>query len=479
METFLSMRSVLLKDFAPFVQGCTERLKAASLRYAEKQGRPTQYLESGETDKEAIARAIARQDGIQKGLVAVLTCVEPCRTFDVYRDRVSRQLKLVSRKRKCLHLYHYFVHPTFGFMNARIQTWFPFNIQICLNGREWLARQMDQTGIVYERRDNCFPWIVDVDRAQRLLARQVEVAWPSKLDAIAQRLNPARAAIFGDWETRYYWSAFQTEWATDVMFRDPAVLAPIYQALVLHGITSFHSQDVMRFLGKKLYPWFRGEVRSDFKGRPEGVRIKHTVGVNSVKLYDKAGSILRAETTLNNPYDLKVFRSKEGDPDGPRTWRKLRRGIADLHRWTQVSQACNDRYLEALAAVDTAAPLGTLIAPICRPTQWRGKRSRGLRPWDSTDLALLAAINRGEFVLRGFRNRDLLSILTPVVPSDPAQRRRQTARITRLLRLLRAHGLIRKLGTSYRYVATRKAQHIIPALLAAQRATAEQLRKIA
>ena len=70
------------------------------------------------------------------GLVCVLTCVEPCRTFEIYRDRDTKQLHLQPRVRKCLFLYHYTVHPVFGFLNTRIQTWFPFSIQICLNGRE-------------------------------------------------------------------------------------------------------------------------------------------------------------------------------------------------------------------------------------------------------------------------------------------------------------------------------------------------------
>ena len=52
-----------------------------------------------------------------------------------------KRLELVGEPRKCLHLYHYLIHPLFGFMHLRLQTWFPFSLQVCLNGREWLARQ--------------------------------------------------------------------------------------------------------------------------------------------------------------------------------------------------------------------------------------------------------------------------------------------------------------------------------------------------
>src|SRR6266851_2553951 len=97
--------------------------------------RPVRYLASSALSKEDIARRISAEDRITNGLVCVLTCVEPCRTFEIYRDRQTKHLQLQPRIRKCLFVYHYAVHPIFGFVNARIQTWFPFSIQICLNGR--------------------------------------------------------------------------------------------------------------------------------------------------------------------------------------------------------------------------------------------------------------------------------------------------------------------------------------------------------
>jgi hypothetical protein len=134
----------------------------------------------------------------------VLTSVEPCRTFEIYRNRDTKHLELQPRVRKCLFLYHYAVHPVFGFLNARIQTWFPFSIQICLNGREWLARQMDAVGLSYLRHDNCFPWVEDWPRAQHLLDQQLAVEWPALLDGIARTLNPIHDEIFQARPTTYY-----------------------------------------------------------------------------------------------------------------------------------------------------------------------------------------------------------------------------------------------------------------------------------
>jgi len=479
LMNLLWKRQVLLTDFGSFVEGETKRLRDASEAEARRLSRPVHYLSSSDISKEGEALRIARRDGISEGLIAVITCTEPCYGFDIYRNRGAKKLELVNRKRKCLHLYHYWLDPTFGLMYGRIQTWFPFTIQIGINGREWLARQMDRKGISYRQRDNCFTWIDDIEAAQKLMDEQLTTAWPDMLSRFARRLNPAHEDMFRDFRADYYWSAWQSEWATDVMFKSATLLAEIYPALVLHGITTFGSPDVMRFLGRRFRSDFDGEIVSDFKERPEGVRIKHRAGSNSVKLYDKEGSVLRTETTINCSEDFKVFRPREGDPEGPSSWRALRRGVADLHRRAQVSQACNERYLDALATVDTATPIGTLLERVCRPTTWKGRPSRGLKPWTEPDLSLLRAIGRGEFHLNGFRNRDLQALLYSRSPMHIADKKRRSARASRQLRLLRAHGLIKKIPSTHRYRLTELGQQLAPALSAVQRATLQQLQKAA
>jgi len=478
LKRLLWKRQVLLKNFGAYAESLTAQLKKSSSDQAKAAGRPVEYLPSSRTSKEDVARKIAQRDNVRSGLIAVLSSIEPCMSYDIFKNRNTKHLELVSRPRKGLALYHYFIDPIFGFMHARIQTWLPFGIQICINGREWLARTMDQVGLGYRRRENCFVAIDDVERAQRMMDHQLALAWAPALDRIAREINPAHGRMFDDFVAEYYWSAHQSEWATDVMFGSSAALAGIYPALVRHGMTTFSSTDVMRFLGGKVHGAFKGEIISDFKNRPEGVRIKHRVGQNSVKLYDKQGSVLRVETTINNPYGMKVFRPKEGDADGPLAWRPLRKGIADLHRRTHLSQASNDRYLDALASIDTATPLGELVRKICAPTQWNSKRVRALRPWSQEDTALFQAVNRGEFAVNGFRNADLQVHLYDHPAQSPEEKKRRSARITRQLRMLRAHGLIKKVTASHRYVLTASGRDLIAGILTTQRVTLEQLQMV-
>jgi hypothetical protein len=475
---FLWHKNVLLKDFSRFAQDTTGQLRAASLADAEARGRPIRYLESSQRSKETLARRIFHEDPVETGLICVYKVVEPCTTYEVHRSREKKRLELQPKLGKCLHLYHYFLDPEFGFMNARLQTWFPFSIQIWVNGRYWLQQQLDKAGIYALQEGNCFPWIQDVARAQRLLDRLLSRRWPDILDRFAARLNPAHRAILHPLSLPYYWTVHQSEWATDVMFEDEAALASIYPSLVHHAITSFSSRDVMRFLGRKLHALFQGELTSDYKDRPEGVRVKHHVGQNSVKVYDKERTVLRVETTVNDPHDFKVFRTKQGDEDGPLNWRPMRKGVADIHRRAQVCNAANERYLDALAVVEDKTPLRDILHDVQKRTTLQGQPVRALRVWNDDEVRLLQAVGAGEFLINGFRNRDILRTLFPHTKTDH-ERKKRAAHITRRLRILRAHGLIQKVRGTYRYLVTDKGRHLIAAVSASLDADVNALLKVA
>jgi len=526
LQHYLWANRVPFKDFARHSQAVTRQLEEASLQHARQAGREVRYLNSARDRKEEVAREIAARDGIRDGLICVLRAVDPCLSFEIRPNGASKRLEITYRERKCLHLYHYQIHPVFGFMHARIQTWFPFRVYVCLNGREWLARQMDQAGLAYQRRDNCFTALADPARAQALLDEQLRANWPQLLDDIARALNPAHAAIFAKYPTAYYWSVADSEWASDLLFRSRADLGAVYPRLVRHAITTYGAVDVLRFLGRrspegrKLRVDFPGEVESNVKEREEGVRVKHWLNRNSVKLYDK-GPVLRAECTITNPEDFRVYRAREGDPDGPKAWRRLRHGVADLHRRAEVSAAANGRYREALAAVGDPTPLRQLAEPLCRPVPEprparsaaaegaalavrpaeeapsagarptappvatpgsaaaapprRPRRLRALNPLSAEDSALLEAVSRHEFALNGLRNRDLQRLLFASAPPAEAERRRRSAAVTRKIRLLRAHGLLHKVPKTHRYIVSDHGRKAITALLAARDANADFL----
>ncbi len=477
-QMFLNIRGVRLTDFAQHAAAVTKQLRQASLAEAERVGAPIIYLPSSQTSKELTARRIAAERKVETGLVCVLKSVELCYSYTVVGNRETHRLELVRRQRKCLHLYHYWMHPVFGFLGARIQTWYPFNVQICLNGREWLARQMDAAGMSYVRQDNCFADVADFGKAQGFLEAQLRSNWPQLLGEIGQQLNPAHDEIFGPFNVSYYWSTAQSEWATDIVFRDPQFLAGLYPKLTQHAMTTLNSPDVLRFLGRALtptggiHPAFQGQVTTDLKRRAEGVRVKHAVNSNSVKAYDKLyspeGADLRVETTINSAEEFKVFRPKEGGDEQDLAWREMRQGIADLARRGEVSQRANERYLDALASVDDSATLAEATRQVVERTTWKGKSVRALNPFAAADVALLQAVSQGEFAVNGLRNRDLRQVLFGDEPAGALERRKQSACVTRKIRLLRAHGILQKVNKTHRYQLTATGRRLATAILTAR-----------
>ncbi|MBV8455216.1 MAG: hypothetical protein JO122_01210 [Acetobacteraceae bacterium] len=482
LASFLAATGVLLKNFGDSMLDLSRRIKQASERLAQTTpaGRVL-YVPSGSQSKEDVVRAWPGPVP-PAGLIAVLSCVEPCRSYNLHRNPQTRHLELRPALRKCLHYYFYLDHTVFGPMHVRLQTWLPFQIKVVLNGRDWLARQLDAAGIGYLKKDNTFVALDDFARAQALLDAQLEVPWPMALNDLVGQFPPVHA----EWmpvsaPVSYYWTVEQSEWATDVVFRSAADLAALAPRLVHHGIMTFGSRDVLRFLQQKVpaqggvHGRFAGEVISDLKQRPEGVRIKHAVGLNSVKLYDKQGQVLRVETTIHDARGLKVYRPAGDDPAGALKWQALRKGVADLHRRCALSQAANERYLEALAVVASPTPLGVLSGPLCRRRVQEGRRYRALNPLGQEDARLLEFVGQGEHLITGFRNRDVRQRLYGARSPEAAVHRRQSGRVGRLLALLRAHGVIQKIPQTHRYQVTARGREQIAALLAARAAGVEKL----
>ena len=468
----LQMLGVLLKDFKKYSLEVTAQLRQASEQVAREQGRMVHYMNNSQESKEDFALAVAASQGIREGLICVIGAVELCRSFRVQGNRETQRLELVYRPTKCTHLYHYSIHPEFGLMYVRLQTWFPFTMFIGINGREWLSRQLDREGISYVRADNCFLRVSELERAQALLREQVCWNWPESLEQIRRQVHPAHDAIFKRFPQQYYWSVEASEWATDVMFKDVPALSRLYPQLVRFAMENLKSPDILRFLGRKLPA--QAEVTSDFKHRLEGIRVKHSINFNSEKMYDKFGSILRTEATINNTRELRVPHVGKG---GRLRWKHMAKGVQDLYYRVQASQAANERYLDALAASDSTIPLGKLIEPLCQAKKWKGKRCRALRPLEASDSQLLDAVSRGEFLINGFRNRDLVAQLFG--PSDTRTARQKQAAVSRQIRLLRAHGLIQRIPRSYRYRVSTKGRRAISTLQSARAATIAQLMKAA
>jgi hypothetical protein len=460
MARFLGSQKVLLKDFKSYVRGFSQAIIQQAERIRERSGRPYIALEGSRESKEDIARQITLQERIDRGLICIIGSVERCQAFDVRSGGRKGWLHLVKRERRCLHLYFYFMDRDYGLMHVRLQTWFPFTIQVCINGREYLARQMDRRGIHYQRLDNCFAYIDQLEKAQALMDRFEDRNWVDFLNRLAGRVNPwlgeKNEVTFGP----YYWTIWEEEYALDLIARNRKALQQIYHGLVDHAIRHFGSKDVLRFLGRRSVHG-KGEVRTQRLERADGVRVKHWVQENSIKMYDKFGVVLRIEVTINNPRRFSVRRRVTRKGIRKVRWVPMRRGIADLYRRVEVSRAAIERYLEALAIIVDLQPRSQLIDAVGKPIQSGKQKFRPLHPVSAEDSELFRVFMAGEFKIQGVRNADIRSRLYADTLEDPLQNKKMSGRVTRKLGLLRAHKLVYKVsGTNY-YRPTRTGIEIM------------------
>jgi hypothetical protein len=234
------------------------------------------FVSSSQTSKEDVARQMAARDGVTEGLICILNAVEPCQSFRVCGHAQTKMIEWRVEQRKCSHLYFYYEHRQFGFLHLRLQTWFPFQVNVCLHGRHWLARQLDQAGIAYQKKENTFLRVADVEKAQALLDQQLETDWPKELGRLLEQAHPLHRRIARPLGLKYYWSAAETEYATDVLFQDAESLARLYPSWVPHAMSSFSCPDGMRFLGRhgplttgQVNGHFKGEIISDSQHRPK------------------------------------------------------------------------------------------------------------------------------------------------------------------------------------------------------------------
>lgn len=468
VRAFLWSQGVPLKDFTEYAKRTTDEIARCVQGIAADAGRPVISFDhvktrGGANRKDDMAKTIAQRDGIVEGVICVISVVESCWSFQVRRNHNTHLLEATRRERKCLHHYLYLIDPEFGFMHVRIQGWMPYTIQVYINGREWLARQLDKAGVGYLRYDNSLQRIDNLERAWELCDTFAHRKWPRVLNAFAHLVNPVLPAIKAAGFGEYYWVVDQVEIATDVMFKSRPHLLAVWPDLVRHATLAMSAEDVLGFLGRKLHPALAAEVVTDAARRPAGWRVKHRVARNWVKVYDKA-AVLRVETTINNPREFRVLRVLTDDNGRrERRWCEMRKSVADMWRHFQAGAAANRRYLDALAAAPLKGEGVRALDALCRPRTTNGRYHARFDPLSPKDLALFRAVLSGEFSVRGFRTCDITARLYRRPPADIDESHRRCERVSRLIAKLRGHGLVAKVPRARRYRLTPHGHRLLTA----------------
>jgi hypothetical protein len=482
MESFLVSKKVLNKDFKSYTMAQSQAIIESAESIAKEQtGRGIKYIPSTNERKETLAHNQQKENGVKEGMIGVWSCVESCNTFKSTFDSSNTYPKLSYVKSKCKHLYFYFDDPVYGFMNVRLQTWAPYEIQVALNGREWLKRSLDIAGCGYMVNGNKFLHIDDYCLAQRFLNAQIRKDFCSVLNGFLPTVFPRMSEILNS-GLSYYWAFWQSEVAQDYIFKDRDTLMELMNDFQLHALITGRGERILKYFGSPV----RADGQPHGKTNPEiitrvntwydGLRVRHWNNSNSVKFYNEH-NVLRFEMTMNNPNKFKIYRNSEKQhKDEPKRFMPMRKGIADAVARVAVSKNIINRFTEHMSAVEQKTRLEELLASVDAPLVYEGKRVRALDTFGK-DKELLRAISDPIFDVHAITNKDLQIKLKGSIWAKNMTDKQLSGRISRHLALLRKHGLIEKLPNQRKYILTDKGRNITAALDAALSTSVNDLLK--
>jgi hypothetical protein len=294
MTDYFYKHQIRIFDYPKWAERMREALRQNMERLAADNAMEIEFVRSRKNfRKENRVKEVLEKRGNHPGVVCILSAMEPCGSYKPWHDKKTHKTYLKPDDGKCLHYYVYFIDEDLGLCSLRVPTWCPFRLQFYCNGHSVLAAQMSKRNIEYRMLDNAFGWIADFERAQKLAdGFRVEMLH-RKLDGFADCYCP----VVKQFELNYHWSLDQVEFATDIVFQHQSDLQAIYEKLTRTAIHTVKPDNIATFLGRKLNGNYQDEMGNRFNTRIEGMRIKHTMGPVSIKMYDKFRLILRIETT--------------------------------------------------------------------------------------------------------------------------------------------------------------------------------------
>ncbi len=448
MTGYLYEQGIRIFDYAHFAEPFRNQIRANAEALAKANNLEIEFVRKHTISKEKIIKKVLEKRGTAPGLVHILSAIESCESYAPWHNKGTGKTYLKPKSGKCLHYYFYFIDEDFGLCYVRVPTWCPFRLQIYFNGHNLLASKLKKEDICFTVADNAFDFIEDYDRAQQLSDDFDIENLHQKFDQFARQYCPAHAHF----KQVYHWSVMQAEYATDIVFKKQVELQAIYDQLIRTAIHTVKPENIATFLGRKLTGNFQGEAGNHYHVRLEGTRIKHTMGKVSIKMYDKFKKILRIETTANDLSFFKHYRTVEHrDGTTSKKYATMKKNIYSLAPLRELLVASNRRYLEFISAFDDHSSGRTHLERISRPVQKNHRKYKGFNFFDNDDLKLLLAVVRGEFTISGFQNKDIRKYLPG----------KNSGQVSRLIKRLRIHGLIRKAKNAYKYYVTKLGKQII------------------
>jgi hypothetical protein len=448
MTSYLYANQIRIFDYPRFAEPLRDEIRENAEKIAKENDIEIEHIRKKGVRKESIIEKIIEKRGTHPGLVHIISVMERCPSYKPWHDKNTHKTFLIPVEGKCLHYYFYFIDEELGLMYVRVPTWCPFRLQIYFNGHNLLNTKLRRKNIEFNVLDNALINISDYEKAQNL-SDNLSVKFLHKtMDSLALKYCP----VIKKFHILYHWSIMQVEYSTDIVFKKQRYLKEIYERVVRTAIHTVKPEHIASFLGRKLHPLYKDEMGNDFNTRIEGTRIKHTMGPVSIKMYDKQSLVLRIETTVNNPSFFKHYREVEQrDGQSLKKNAPMKKHIYSLNALQELLLAANQRYLAFISNIEDCNAGTRKLQKVSDNVMDNNRTYKGFNLFSKEDETIFESIASGAFLISGFKSKHLKNKLV----------NKSSSQISRILKRLRVHGLIKKVGRTYKYYMSQLGMEII------------------
>lgn len=406
--------------------------------YAKTHQIPTLTFEKGQRKDDVVAPYIKQAAG-QEGIVLIGKAQEKTSTFRTTKGHgprsADRYPRLVRTTAMVNQYYFYGVDADFGAFFFKFSSYFPYTAKFCLNGHEYLKRQLAQAGIDYETLDNgilsCANLIQMQKLADGLSAEKIETLIRKWQTRLPQPLTAVERAAGYDYEI----SILQAEFALTQVLDCPLTGRLFFEAVIRENLDMGRPEQVQLIFERKITKRTPGRFRTRIITQGVTPTLHVDYKHSRIKQYHKEGRALRTETTINNTRDFSIGKRLKNLP----ALREI--GFQANRRLLRVQQISHDCLLgeDAFQQVNQSQVVS-------------GQRTPALRFTEPRVQALFHALIAFRLLPYGFANHELRELLAPLLGCVPDQL--TPGQMTYHLRRLRLHGLIERIPHTHRYQVT-------------------------
>jgi hypothetical protein len=421
----------------------SERFVQAIERFVATEGLDLVTFEKGQR-KDDVAQEYLGGFDREEGVLFVGKAQEKASVFrtEKRRDAQGKTYPWIMRSTAMPnHYYFYIADRDFGPLFFKFCSYFPYPVKLCLNGHEWLKRQLTQRGIPFEPLDN---GIRSTDAARRV-QQIADTLTADKIDAVfrkwLRRLPHPFAPAHRKAGYRYQLSILQAEFALTQVLDRPATGRAFFEEVIRENLDIGRPDHTQLIFNRRVTRRTPGRFRTRILTEGVVPSLHVDYKKSKIKQYHKEGQALRTETTINNTYDFAIGRA-----------------LHTLPALREIGFAANRRLLHVEALSHDCLIGEDALDAVCQPVVVEHHRAAGLRFGDRRVLALMQTLCLFALSPTGVRHRDLRPAVAQLLgwQADAYA----SGQMTYDLRRRRLHGLIERVPTSHRYRITDRGAKI-------------------